>query len=1117
MNFKKIITLICCFVAGLFAVGCDLSSILGDISQSSQKIEAPAYLKILTLENEVLTYYTSYENLMLLTNENPNATSYRFVAYSDENAKAEFESDKNFYKLIDIFESDKIIFDATKTYYFYAHALKDSVLSSPSQTVSIVFKEILYTPQLAIDSENRILSWTDDNIYSCTYSVYEYMEDGTYILIQDNINELEYNINNYIEENHDRNINFVVKATSNNIGYKNSEYSNVVLYNCNATLFNPRNLVITDDFDSVSGDLVYTLTWEQKLKADTYEIYVDGVYYGQTTDTTYSLSGLDVGTYNVHVVSKSDNKDIIPSSEVYSVVFNRERYLQAVSNILISQDGENLNVEFSTVAHALTYRITKNGNLLYENLSTNKFTINVKDDFISEDYYQFSISPNSNGYYISGATTTSSKFNFTRYLKTPVITSITEENESIWLQLGVTIFDKKIKVIIDDDDVLSSQYSIGNSTNIKVDLKSYLCEDKIYTIKVQSLGYAGAADSDISLPVQYVNKVALSTPVINKIKTSDDGQFIVVNWSEIEYAVGYRVYVNDNLYSEVTSTTCSISKISVTELEEGGYNIRVQAIGGNFGYIDSNGATNTYYKGYDTIPYPTGVKVNKTQNGFSVQWDKVSLADSYLVYIDNKEYSTTNAVFDYEVGENSPKIYQIVVKTKSNTDGVSEGTSPIMINLSSVTKVGYTDKFVYFGGGWQDFYIENLDEFYTICKYEYFAYETEFSIYLANNVFDMNDISNSFSREIRKAGEDFGTYSIDFAASIIDYKMTITYTYTNNTTYPPTTSTTSAYKNLSQQKLYYNEVENMTRRSQDYNDFITENSLIEVEVSNTNQLYMCAEDGAKPIFTVDNYEAEESYNKCKEILREIISDDMTDFQKALAIYDYINYNSVYDSGYADQNMDNARYWLNGPLLDGVGVCDGFSKLYSLLCNMEGIKTVKISGQATNDGENYSGHAWNKIYLDADGDGLKEWYNLDLTWDGQEIMFENSGAYVAYEYSKHQYFLVTDKVLNEKHTAFVDKYQGQATTEFNYYAKMVFDTINNYDYYITSVDELAGYIDYLANNSSLVNGRDVYINVPDMDTATALSEAYKITKHNIYSNYTQNLTGNIWSICLASIK
>lgn len=99
------------------------------------------------------------------------------------------------------------------------------------------------------------------------------------------------------------------------------------------------------------------------------------------------------------------------------------------------------------------------------------------------------------------------------------------------------------------------------------------------------------------------------------------------------------------------------------------------------------------------------------------------------------------------------------------------------------------------------------------------------------------------------------------------------------------------------------------------------------------------------------------------------------------------------------------YYLEGIFLDKFykkdmhAVCDGKSKAFVLMCGIEGITAVRISGEASSDGKNFGGHAWNKVLLDLNGTGDKEWYFVDTTWG--DVGDDSK------EFLSHAYFLLSD--------------------------------------------------------------------------------------------------------------
>lgn len=127
----------------------------------------------------------------------------------------------------------------------------------------------------------------------------------------------------------------------------------------------------------------------------------------------------------------------------------------------------------------------------------------------------------------------------------------------------------------------------------------------------------------------------------------------------------------------------------------------------------------------------------------------------------------------------------------------------------------------------------------------------------------------------------------------------------------------------------------------------------EVLCWNSQQLWYAFERGYKPIVK-PNSKAEIVMNKAKSILRKIIKEEMDEKDKIFAIYQWFGQNTIFDWGiynhYKSTDMDNypaqelAKYdcfYAEGPLIDGLSVCSGFSKAYLILLSIEGIRCKNI--------------------------------------------------------------------------------------------------------------------------------------------------------------------------------
>lgn len=247
-------------------------------------------------------------------------------------------------------------------------------------------------------------------------------------------------------------------------------------------------------------------------------------------------------------------------------------------------------------------------------------------------------------------------------------------------------------------------------------------------------------------------------------------------------------------------------------------------------------------------------------------------------------------------------------------------------------------------------------------------------------------------------------------------------------------------------------------------------------VATSNELYRAVANGFKPVFADDanGQKLQALYDKARAVLFDYISEDMTDVEKVAAIYDWIVNAVEYDYAVASYAAESRASNYNAFYLEGVfddmrAVCDGKSKAFALLCGMEGIKAVRVIGYAnrnlttmTDAEKKACGHAWNKVLIDANGDGVKEWYVVDTTWGDVSIKGENN---VVTEYLNYTYFLVTDDYMKSTHEARIDS--PVADTEYNVYKNTFFVYAGvTYDLYIENALERMALVNYSKANGKL---------------------------------------------------
>ena len=122
-------------------------------------------------------------------------------------------------------------------------------------------------------------------------------------------------------------------------------------------------------------------------------------------------------------------------------------------------------------------------------------------------------------------------------------------------------------------------------------------------------------------------------------------------------------------------------------------------------------------------------------------------------------------------------------------------------------------------------------------------------------------------------------------------------------------------------------------------------------------------------------------------IKELIIDTMTNEEKVKTIHDYIIDNTTYDT-LKTENIHDDTYKSNtayGVLIQGYGICSGYSDAISIFLNKLNIENYKISNDT---------HIWNLVYLN----GI--WSHLDATWDDPISKFnENRDTYFLINYDE----------------------------------------------------------------------------------------------------------------------
>jgi len=143
------------------------------------------------------------------------------------------------------------------------------------------------------------------------------------------------------------------------------------------------------------------------------------------------------------------------------------------------------------------------------------------------------------------------------------------------------------------------------------------------------------------------------------------------------------------------------------------------------------------------------------------------------------------------------------------------------------------------------------------------------------------------------------------------------------------------------------------------------------------------------------------YDACEHVINKLITNSMTDYEKELAIHDWIidwaNYDTEVASNSPDASPDPDNDNPYGLLINKKAVCKGYTLTFQLFMDLVGVECITVNG-TSNNGQ--SEHAWNMVRIDG------EWYCVDVTWNDPT---DPNGGYKDDSVS-HKYFNVTSQFM-----------------------------------------------------------------------------------------------------------
>ena len=158
------------------------------------------------------------------------------------------------------------------------------------------------------------------------------------------------------------------------------------------------------------------------------------------------------------------------------------------------------------------------------------------------------------------------------------------------------------------------------------------------------------------------------------------------------------------------------------------------------------------------------------------------------------------------------------------------------------------------------------------------------------------------------------------------------------------------------------------------------------------------------------------------IIRQVINDHQSDYDKVLQLHDYLKQNVEYDYNAARSMMVTdpkvaAAHNIVGALLKGKCVCEGFAKAMKFLCDRIGLECWVVSGKGSSSMAS-GPHAWNIVRING------YYHHVDVTWDIQAVEEASIPNY--------GYLNLSDQEIAKDHTWDKRLYPACPDSPYNYF-------------------------------------------------------------------------------------
>lgn len=835
----------------------------------------------------------------------------------------------------------------------------------------------------------------------------------------------------------------------------------------------------------VYGISQYVLKFQEIQNAIGYKIYLIDKDDNQTViNQIFTSNSVDISSYlikegvygkyyvKVQAIAGANTgySDSNLSSQTVEVIHTKQLDKPDVNETSISIDANGYYyLNFNNISRASYYEIIIKQNLIRVEADRQNYKINLTNYMQTAGEYPIVVralpDPTDNDYLSS-----ETEFTYTLTKKLDVVNAeiVYNENDSTY----TLVFDRQTNAnsykisIIKFNDGSYNEYlsSIGLENNFEVfgptDITAYLQQAGEYNIYVVAMPKKYYIQSEPSEP-QVVSKMqTLKTPV----GTEDNDTFKIESVSKDELNLSWIGDDNADYYivrittpkgklieQKTTNNTC---KMNINNLftTEGDYGVEIRsmvnATGENSKYYISSSFSSKNDYSYNYILQQDFERYSVNYNGESFNF-AINTADDLI-----------NNLWRYYLYNDTARLSLIINQLEIENESKETTKEDLRASILRLANEIENKKMYKFSTDsvWTNMIEVNAQSINNATDIELFSYivnivlEKYPELAVLQNKVIINQQNNIFRLIYNNKLDDNAYTTNEYAQVALDYGNKFNYLLD--------------YERRSE-KSYFNI---------DY--------LPSAEVSTSEQLVQVVQYGYKPNFVLVDSNAEKVYNNAKTVLRAICGANMSDYEKATKIFDWLMYAYNIDNMATSKmegdvivaldKQDYAKrqeFYLEGVFLNisqndsgefefttRYATSESLSKAFTLMCAIEGIETRKVNANYIND----SPFSFNKIYLGATNESDKLWYAVDIA---------NSDNYNNKNVASHLYYMVDGSRLNSSILEYEYIDTPAVTNNLDYYTNFTFNLTKEQINLAINADGTANIGDYNSEDISYLREFD----------------------------------------------